>query len=228
MGIGSMCRKHMFGYRESFLRFIGQIVFCNHQRYRTQNCCEQRCSLKRWEILRTIGEEQMSWETLWTLRIKKLLDDTRISNGRTRSISPSPLTFLPRSFPAALSSAPLLPPWTHPSSVATCGRRPTVAELTQLDCFLPQGPTQTDWCLIILCVPIEPFLEKDRLDVHLHLPGGGRLQRPHRGGCRPGRPPLHRCQRHRLRGLDGSHVGCMVGWATFDFIFFYIFLGMVT
>ena len=135
---------------------------------------------------------------------------------------------LPRSSPAAAhsSSTTSTPPWTRPNSVATFGRRQTVVELTQPNCSSPLGPTQTDWCLY------HPWIsalcsEKDRLDVHLDLPGGGILQRPHRGGCRPGRPPLHQCQRHRLRGLDGSYVGCMVGWATFDFIFF-IFLGMVT
>ena len=148
------------------------------------------------------------------------------------SISPLPRTSLPRSFPASLSSPPVHLPWTPPrlgpSSVATCGRRPTVEELTQPDCFSLQGPTRTDWCPI-LCVPsVQSSPEKDWLDVHLHLPGGGRLQRPHRGGDCPGRTSDHRSQRNCLWGLDGTYVGCMVGKPLFWEFKPYFILGMAT
>ena len=159
------------------------------------------------------------------LRTRRSLAVTLIYNARIRFFNHLPTFpyFFPRSSPAAShsSSTTSTPPWTRPNSVATFGRRQTLVELTQPNCSSPLGPTQTDWCLYYPCISAL-CSEKDRLDVHLDLPGGGRLQRPHRGGCRPGRPPLHQCQRHCLRGLDSSHVGCMVGWPPL-ISYFYIF-----
>ena len=60
-----------------------------------------------------------------------------------------------------------------------------------------------------------PCLEKDWIDVDVHLPGGGQLQRPHRGGRRPGGAQGHRRQRHRIWRLDSAYVGGMVGVSLF-------------
>ena len=88
---------------------------------------------------------------------------------------------------------------------ASAGR----ADTTRL--LLASGADPNLLVAINVVLPFVPCLEKDWIDVDLHLPGGGQLQRPHRGGRRPGGAQGHRRQRHRIWRLDGAHVGGMVG-----------------
>ena len=96
--------------------------------------------------------------------------------------------FLPQEF----SSSPLINFNPSPSCVdssqlsddlweaASAGR----ADTTRL--LLASGADPNLLVAINVVLPFVACPEKDWIDVDLHLPGGGQLQRPHRGGGRPG------------------------------------------
>ena len=153
------------------------------------------------------------------LRTGRLLGVMQIFKGRTRLINntenPCPV------FYQEFSVSPLINFNPSPSCVdssqlshdlweaASAGR----ADTTRL--LLASGADPNLLVAINVVLLFVPCLEKDWIDVDVHLPGGGQLQRPHRGGRRPGGAQGHRRQRHRIWRLDSAYVGGMVGVSLF-------------